>query len=206
MTARLVAQLTEETRRCGECQLCCKLLPMSADSHTRYKNVTEMLVMHPDMLPEFNKPAGARCPHQRHHKGCAVYARRPCGCRIWNCQWLANNDMGDQRRPDRSHVVVDIMPDFVKLDPNDGSEPMTVEVIVLWCDPDYPDAHRDPAIRAFLERRGKIALVRFDSRRALSIIPPSMASDGQWHEIVGGAPLGERETWPEELRGVGMLG
>jgi hypothetical protein len=38
-------------RRCGDCQLCCKLLP------TR----------------EVNKPANTRCQHQRAHKGCAIY-------------------------------------------------------------------------------------------------------------------------------------
>src|SRR5262249_38032112 len=113
------------TRRCGDCTLCCRLLPMKRDQYSR-QEVTEAIVglvqrgfARPSefvgMMLEFDKPHGERCPHQC-SKGCRVYARRPFGCRYWNCRWLVNDDCGDLRRPDRSHVVIDLMPDFVTLD------------------------------------------------------------------------------------------
>ena len=58
----------------------------------------------------------------------------------------------------------------------------------IWIDPDYPDAHRDPALRAYLLRRaeeGIAALVRYDNTRALHIFAPPLAQDGQWHEGEG---------------------
>jgi hypothetical protein len=154
-------------RRCGGCTLCCKLLPTK----------------------EINKPANTRCPHQRYGKGCAIYERRPLSCKTWSCRWLVNNDTGDQSRPDRSHVVIDIMPDYVTIRPNDGGPSTNIEVVQIWCDPNYPDAHRDPAIRAYIARRGEegiATLVRWDNRKGLTIFPPAMSSDGEWHEVTNG--------------------
>lgn len=65
-------------RQCGDCQLCCKLLPVQS----------------------LGKEAGQRCKHQRHSKGCAVYAqleRVSPECRLWNCRWLVENDTADLR-------------------------------------------------------------------------------------------------------------
>ena len=52
-------------------------------------------------VTDFDKPAGERCPHQRHHKGCNIYSTRPFGCRIWLCRWLAEDDTAELSRPDR---------------------------------------------------------------------------------------------------------
>lgn len=179
-------------RQCGECQLCCKLLPISAQSRAQVTEAIPHMIdaglASPDefdgMLPEFDKPAGARCPHQRHHKGCTVYARRPFGCRTWNCRWLVN-EAGATRRPDRAHYVIDIMPDFITLVPGEGAAPVNVEIIQIWLDPDYPDAHRDPALRAYLAEQGehgKAALIRFNSSRAFVLIPPAMNEQRRWIE------------------------
>jgi hypothetical protein len=141
------------------------------------------------MLPEFDKPAGKPCPHQSHHRGCKVYSRRPFGCRYWNCRWLVNDDTADLRRPDRSHYLIDLVPDFVTAEPHDGSEPTNIEVVQIWVDPKHRDAWRDPALLAYLERRGqegKAALIRFSSTEALTVFPPSMSGDGKWHEIADG--------------------
>jgi Putative zinc- or iron-chelating domain len=157
------------TRQCNECTLCCKLLPMSAAARPEALGAIEAMVeaglaeasAFAGAIEDFDKPAGERCPHQRHGKGCSVYSRRPFGCRMWQCRWLAEDDTAELRRPDRSHYVVDLVPDFVKTD-----EGKTVPVIQIWCDPNYRDAHRDPALRAFLIRRaaeGYCALVRFDA-------------------------------------------
>jgi hypothetical protein len=62
-----------------------------------------------------------------------------------------------------------------------------ISVVQVWCDPKHPTAHRDPALRAWLNERGKegvACLVRYDSTRAMALIPPSMSDDHQWHEII----------------------
>jgi len=46
-------------------------------------------------------------------KGCAIYAKRPMSCALWNCRWLVNDDTAELSRPDRSPYVIDIMPDYV---------------------------------------------------------------------------------------------
>ena len=180
-------------RECGDCQLCCKLLPIPPDQGERITRTAVAMVdagfmtarEAATMAPEFAKPAGARCPHQRHHKGCSIYATRPFSCRVWNCRWLVSDDTADLRRPDRSHYVIDIMPDVVRLAPNDGTPPSDVPVIQVWVDPDFPDAYNDPALREYMIRRaheGIATMVRFDSRRAITIFPPPLNEDGRWHD------------------------
>lgn len=159
-------------RECGDCQLCCRLLPMRDDEPWRKG-------------PPIDKPANVRCPHQKHGVGCAIYADRPFACQAWTCRWLTNDDMADQSRPDRSHLVVDVMPDYVTIR-QDGLPDLNVQVVQVWCDPRHPTAHRDPAFRRYLARRGEegiIALIRFNARDALTIIPPAMAHDGQFQEV-----------------------
>src|SRR6476620_5142686 len=121
----------DTTRRCGDCSLCCKLLPTK----------------------EINKPAGERCPHQKHGVGCKIYARRPSSCALWSCRWLTSDDTADLRRPDRSRYVIDPIPDYVTLRRHDDGSVMTVEVVQIWCDSKAPDAWRDPALLAYLQRR-----------------------------------------------------
>jgi hypothetical protein len=155
-------------RECGGCTLCCKLLAVN----------------------ELDKRAGERCKHQSHAKGCAVYqkAAMPASCALWNCRWLFNDDTADLSRPDRSHYVLDILPDYVSVTDNATGEKTNLEVIQIWCDPNHPDAHRDPALRAYLERRaieGKIGLVRYNARDAFALMPPAMSADRQWHEQGG---------------------
>ncbi|MBR0879595.1 hypothetical protein ACVMGC_000992 [Bradyrhizobium barranii subsp. barranii] len=154
-------------RQCGDCQLCCRLLP----------------------VPPLGKKAGESCRFQKFHKGCSVYhtARMPPECAIWNCRWLVNDDTADLSRPDRSHYVVDLMPDFISIQNDDSGARQNIQVVQIWCDPRHADAHRDPALRRYLSRRaeqGIIGLVRYGiAREAVTIIPPQMAPDGQWHEI-----------------------
>lgn len=153
---------TETRRKCGECTLCCKLLPM----------------------PPLHKAAGERCEHQRHGKGCAIYARRPRDCMLWNCRWLVNDDTDRLSRPDRSHYVIDIMPDFIKAVQPDGTV-YGVPVLQIWVDPTHPHAHRDPALRAYLIRRGEegfAALIRYDESAAFLLVPPAMNSSGDFLE------------------------
>src|SRR5262249_15036772 len=90
---------------------------------------------------------------------------------------------GKTSRPDRAHYVIDIVPDVIRAVPDNGDPPYDVEVVQVWVDPDYPDAHRDPALRAFLEHEKTAAIVRYDSRRAFTLIPPSRSNDGKWIEL-----------------------
>ena len=185
--------------------MCCRVLPMKRDDPQRgFKIAAGMIkagLARPSdfdgVLPDFDKPAGERCQHQR-HDGCQVYALRPMGCRYWNCRWLVD-EAGDTSRPDRAGYVIDVMPDLITVVGEDG-ERTNVEVIQIWVDPKRPDAWRDNALFDYLERRGsegKAALIRFNSSDAVTLLPPSMSADRRWHEIAPGTVRPERT--PEEL-------
>jgi putative zinc- or iron-chelating protein len=176
-------------RRCGGCTLCCKLLPMG--NGVRVTENTRLVAAR-----EFFKPAGERCPHQRTGKGCAIYDKRPVCCKLWNCRWLVNDDTAELRRPDRSHYVIDIMPDFVTLT-EEGHESANVEVIQIWVDRKFPDAYKDPALLAYLERRGKegiAAIIRYSGDQAFIMFPPAMTKSGKFQEHHGGTVRPERTT------------
>jgi hypothetical protein len=159
----------EPRRKCGDCTLCCRLLPVL----------------------ELKKIGGQRCKHQRHGKGCTVYHQPkrgfPPACALWSCVWLSDPDAaGGMRRPDRTHYVVDIMPDFVVLKYDHGHDDHRVNVVQVWVDPAYPEAHRDPALRAYLAMRGEedgmAALIRYSETEAWVLFPPALTPDGKWHE------------------------
>ena len=42
--------------------------------------------------------------------GCAIYVDRPQSCRTFDCAWLLG-DMDDNMRPDKSHIVIERLPD-----------------------------------------------------------------------------------------------
>lgn len=126
-----------------------------------------------------------RCEHQRFRKGCAIYASRPHSCALWNCRWLVEDDTADLRRPDWSGYVIDIVPDFITIQDDKTGAKHIVQIVQIWIDPRRPLAHRDPALRAYLERRaaeGIAALVRFDSKDAMVLIAPALSNTGEWIE------------------------
>jgi len=175
VTLELVAALP---RKCGDCQLCCKLLPVA----------------------EIDKRAGHRCRHQAHAKGCRVYGAgtMPASCRLWSCAWLTGADTGS--RPDRAHVVVDMLPDFVTITHDDGTAPQTIPVVQVWVDPSFPDAHRDPALRAYLAKRaadGVAALIRFNERDAFMLLAPEMTPSGEWIEAHSNVAPVKQHTFAE---------
>ena len=108
----------EPVRKCGPCQLCCKLMPIA----------------------EMDKPANHRCTHQRHGKGCAIYATRPTSCAKWSCRWLLGLDTDGMRRPDLSRYVIDMIPDFVEVENSETGTRIPIEVVQVWCDPKQRDA------------------------------------------------------------------
>jgi len=153
-------------RRCGGCQLCCRLVPVAS----------------------LNKPAGEKCRHAKVGHGCTIYRFRPHDCRTWACRWLAQSaETAGLRRPDRSHYVIDLTYDTVHMLKPDG-EKLPVSVLQVWVDPAFPDAHRDPALRRYLANMGAryrvAALVRYGASKGFVLYPPAMCADGQWHEQV----------------------
>lgn len=166
-------------RKCGDCQLCCKLVPVKS----------------------LGKAAGERCKHQSHSKGCKIYDHRPNCCRIWSCAWLMADraDTADLRRPDRSHYVIDMMPDFIEVTYDGDDKTHRIPCVQIWIDPRYPDAHEDPALRAFLLRRGEdryVSVIRLNGHDAFTLWPPNMTEDGQWHEQHGKC---SKEHSPKEI-------
>lgn len=152
-------------RVCGACQLCCKLVP----------------------VPSIDKAAGQRCVASRVGHGCTIYARRPMACRTWSCRWLADRETAGMPRPDRCHYVIDATLDHVRSVPNDGGDATVFDVIQIWVDPAFPDAHRAPELRAYMARMAEkyrlATIVRFDDKRAITIFPPAFDVDHQWHEF-----------------------
>jgi hypothetical protein len=141
--------------------LCCKLIPVE----------------------ELAKPAGTRCVHQRTGKGCAIYAKRPTSCRAWNCLWLIGTEGGHElplSRPDRSHYVLDEVPDLVRARDDKGEIVAEITCMQVWVDPLYPDAWQDPALLDMLERQNVVALVRYSSSDAFAISPPGQSGTGKW--------------------------
>jgi hypothetical protein len=103
---------------------------------------------------------------------------------MWNCRWLVNEVPKDIGRPDRVHYVIDVMPDFITLQIDGRSS--NIQVVQIWVDPKYPDAHKDPALRRWLEElaeQGIVGLIRFNSIDCLTIFPPAMSDNRQWNEI-----------------------
>lgn len=164
------------SRQCGDCQLCCKLLPVR----------------------ELDKGANARCRHQKHGKGCAVHNQpaMPFSCRMWNCRWVVEDRTQDMRRPDRVGYVVDIMPDFVTMRNDLSGEAMHIPVLQIWVDPARPDAWRkDPEFFKYVARLGEeermAALIRNGSTEAIFLAPPAINEGGTWFESGSGVTLGE---------------
>lgn len=194
-------------RTCGDCQLCCRLLPMVGGEKQQRKSLYAAEAMIDaglagptdffGMVAEFDKPAGERCPTQKHGKGCAIYKKRPFCCRAWTCRWLMGQDTEGLQRPDRTHYVIDVMPDYITAVDNETGVKTHVPVLQIWVDPRFPDAHRDPHLRAYLAKRGEeegmAAIIRYDASEGFVLFPPALAADGEWHEQTG-------ETVPQEGR------
>jgi len=157
-------------RQCGDCQLCCRLLP------------TE----------EIGKPENQRCRHQKSYCGCTIYPNRPMSCQLWSCRWLVDDDMADQPRPDRSHIVVDMMPDVIRAKDNTTGEVHTMPVIVVWIDPAHRDAYKSPVFIRYVMRQTVPVLVRYGSRDSGGVLfPPATTGRDEvaWHGSEIGADM-----------------
>jgi hypothetical protein len=149
-------------RSCGSCKLCCVLVPAELD--------------------DGHKAANTPCKHLC-SKGCGIYPRRPQPCVYWSCRWLFDPDTAGLRRPDRAGYVIDSSLDTILRD----GEPL--DVMQVWCDPNRRNAHRDPALRAYLthmaEKFGLVAIVRYSSSEGFILVPPGYTDTGEWVEYPG---------------------
>ncbi len=59
-------------------------------------------------VAELEKKTYVQCGHCIPGKGCSIYGSRPSSCQTWVCEWLQNESLSDEMRPDRSKVVIDI--------------------------------------------------------------------------------------------------
>jgi hypothetical protein len=154
-------------RYCGDCQLCCRLLPLTS----------------------IGKGIGERCRHQKFGVGCTIFGQwsRPPSCSIWSCSWIRDPAL-ELSRPDRVHYFVDPTPDFVVLG-GQLFEGRRIFAVQVWVDPAHPHAHRDPALRAWLEKitqtREMVAVARIGPEMVLALIPPRLSESGTWTEIDG---------------------
>lgn len=158
---------TKTNRKCGDCTLCCKLLPVR----------------------ELDKPANTRCQFQ-FSKGCRVYHKAPQfprSCAIWSCRWLVNADTAALRRPDRSGYVIDNLPDIIRLTDKVTGAVQEHFAHQVWVDPARPEAWRDPALLRWADdqarEHGMMMIIRFGSRRAIAAVAPALSPDGEWHFV-----------------------
>jgi hypothetical protein len=164
-------------RRCGDCQLCCKLLP----------------------VVELAKPAGHRCHFQRSGKGCTIYQRRPGACRFWACRGRPDKaETEGVPRPDRAHYVIDVMPDYVRMTEKETGEVRDVGVVQVWVDQAFRDAWDTPTMRAFMLRqaveKGLATIIRYTEREAITVFPPPFdVATGEWHIIRDGEIVSRTE-------------
>ena len=123
----------EGLRSCGDCQLCCYLLPVAEGAA-----IADYGMKIPIDIPgriTLNKPALQKCQHQRFKKGCSIYPNRPISCRDWSCAWLTNNLHKDMPRPDKAGYVVDPRPDTITYIPEDNPDTtIDVPVFQVWID------------------------------------------------------------------------
>jgi len=164
-------------RLCGSCTLCCKLPPIPG--------------------PPLHKPAGVKCQHARVGKGCSIYKTRPMACRVWACRWLADRETAGMPRPDRCHYVIDIQDDYIEQVHEDGTR-HRCGVVQVWVDPAFRDAYRAPELRAYMLRmateHSMATIIRYSSREAITIFPPPLCADGEWHEITDGVIVDRDKT------------
>lgn len=83
-------------KTCGGCTACC------------YTVAVKEIGVAPFERCRFLHPPAAR------DIGCSIYKDRPRSCRRWSCSWLAS-DLPVEYRPDRSGIVIDPLPDLIRV-------------------------------------------------------------------------------------------
>jgi len=71
-------------RSCDGCGMCCKLIGVQ----------------------ELEKAQQTWCRYFRREQGCGIYADRPPSCAAFACDWLIDERLGEEWKPDRSGFVL----------------------------------------------------------------------------------------------------
>jgi hypothetical protein len=187
--ARMAAKSKELGRSCGNCTLCCKIVPIETE--------------------EFTKPVDKWCEHCEVGKGCKIYSDRPSACRVWHCQWLVNDAFDDYWFPAKAKMVVQWLP-------RAAEEDTVIEILI---DPGYPNRWKEEPwfsdlkslSRSGLDGTNKIGrfltIIVIGGNRRWVILPnkvvPFKADQGlvmrvgkdQWEMIETDDPNGVREKF-----------
>jgi hypothetical protein len=100
-------------RMCGTCTLCCKVIAVT----------------------DFDKKPGVWCPHCVRGKGCGIYETRPTDCRTFFCEWMVEERLGPEWKPERAKFAL-VM--------GEGAH------LTAFVDPGFPAAWREtPYLEAF---------------------------------------------------------
>lgn len=75
--------------KCGACTLCCKLLE----------------------LHEIKSDIGVWCEHCDPKDRCRIHERKPSECATYKCTWRQMENVGEELRPDKSHIIFDKLSD-----------------------------------------------------------------------------------------------
>ena len=121
-------------RECGNCSLCCKVLPIMSRSEGGN-----------DDFP-FDKPAGEWCKHCSPGNGCKVFNQTelPSLCKNYECMWR-REDLPLEHKPSRVHAIFDQV------------EVGGMPYVLITTDPNYP-VH--PDVRLLLrENRGRFRMM-----------------------------------------------
>lgn len=150
-------------RECGDCQLCCRVMPIG----------------------EIGKPAGQRCGYQKFKVGCSVHGtlKQPMSCKLWKCWWLTDPTF-DLPRPDRAGYVVDTTPDFVVFG-DDVFNGKRVTALQIWTDEKRPEAWgaAEDWIKKTIGDKEMVCVIRFGSNAAITFVPPKLSPSGEWQLI-----------------------
>ena len=85
MDREQASRMSESTRSCGSCTLCCKLLGVHA----------------------LDKPPYQWCAHCVTGAGCAIYAKRPFDCRAFHCMYVEEgSNVPGHWLPSRSGMIL----------------------------------------------------------------------------------------------------
>ena len=86
-------------------------------------------------VPEISKPVGVWCPDCKIGDGCGSYDSRPASCKSFSCDWLLNEKMKDDLRPDRCGVIFErVKDDLVLVLKSDGSRELSKRVLQIMRD------------------------------------------------------------------------
>jgi len=173
-------------KSCGSCTACCATVPVK----------------------EIALAAFVPCPHLRSLPdagiGCKIYPMRPYSCRSWSCSWLIS-DLPAEFRPDRIGVVVDPIPDMVRVNGKD------IPASQLWVVPGHEDdwrtveAVKDLVFSIFKAGFAVLWRIKAEGGQRARVM---MLHEGQWRvsepqygakEIEGFANDGERLRHAQEL-------